>query len=131
MEINNSAFARSIKKVNQHTSVKNRFSISLALGSIGKLIALFISTLFTSFITLFFIVSYRSFNDSIAQTYANKNYKYSMKLVTPTNQGGNIQTYYVEPNGTYYINNMLYVPVGNVAEGYTYLSSYHYSSLKN
>ena len=124
MEINNSAFARSIKKLNQHTSIKNRFSISLALGSIGKLIALFISTLFTSFITLFFIVSYRSFNDSITQTYANKNYKYSMKLVTPTNQGGNVQTYYIEPNGTYDISNMLYVPVGNVAEGYTYLSSY-------
>lgn len=124
MEINNTVFARSVKKLNERTSVKNRFSICLALGSIGKLIALFISTLFTSFITLFFIVSYRSFNDSITQTYANKNYKYSMKLVTPTNQGGNIQAYQLEPNGTYDINNMLYVPVGNVAEGYTYLSSY-------
>lgn len=124
MEINNSAFARTIKKLNNHTSVKNRFSISLALGSIGKLIALFISTLFTSFITLFFIISYRSFNDSIDKTYSNKNYKYSMKLFTLTNQGGDIQTYYAEPNGTYDINNMLYVPVGNVAEGYTYLSSY-------
>ena len=124
MEVNKSSFANVVRKMNSNTSVKNKFSISLALGSIGKLLALFISTLFTSFITLFFVTSYRTFDNSISRTYSHKNYKYSIQLLTPTTQGGEIQTYYLEPNGNYDIQNMLYVPVGNVAEGYTYLSNY-------
>ena len=124
MEVNESAFARSIYKLNSRTSVKNKFSVSLAMGSIGKLIALFISALFTACITLFFVVSYKAFDKSIDQSYKNKNFEYMVTYKTPTIEGGQIQTLDVKPNGTLDVNNMLYVPVGDTNEGYTYLSNY-------
>lgn len=131
MEVNESYFASSINKLASRTSVKNKFSISLALGSIGKLIALFISALFTAGVTLFFVASYKSFNRSINRTYANKTYKYIISYTTPTIEGNQMQTYYIYPGGANYldniannIQNMLYVPVGDPSEGYIYYSDY-------
>ncbi|WP_022935071.1 ABC transporter permease [Mesomycoplasma moatsii] len=131
MEVNESHFANSINKLVSRTSVKNKFSISLALGSIGKLIALFISALFTAGVTLFFVTSYKAFDKSINRTYANKTYKYIISYTTPTVEGNQMQIYYIYPGGANNldniannIQNMLYVPVGDPAEGYVYYSDY-------
>ncbi|MBD5423281.1 MAG: ABC transporter permease [Mycoplasma sp.] len=122
MEVNQTSFANNVRKLASHISVKNRFSVSLALGSIGKLIALFISTLLTSVVTLFFIISYKGFDNSVQWTYKDKNYKYLIKYNTPTVEGGEIQAY--NANSVIDFNNILYVPVGDAAEGYVYLSNY-------
>lgn len=126
MEVNNSTFANQVKKLNAKTSVKNKFSIALALGSIGKLIALFISALFTAGVTLFFVVQFGSFNKSISKSYANKDYKYLITYTTPTFEGGELTTYYIKPGGANNVDvmNTLYVPVGDSAEGYVYFADY-------
>lgn len=126
MEVNNSIFANKVNNLVSKTSVKNKFSVALALGSIGKLIALFISALFTSFVTLFFVVQFNSFNKSINYTFENKNYKYLINYTTPTIEGGNVKTYYPNLNGEENIDfyNTLYVPVGAPEEGYVYYANY-------
>lgn len=126
MEVNNSIFANKVNKLVSKTSVKNKFSVALALSSIGKLIALFISALFTSFITLFFVVQFNSFNKSINYTFENKNYKYFINYQTPTMEGGEVKTYYPYSTEAENIdfNNTLYVPVGAPEEGYVYYADY-------
>ncbi len=136
MEVNQTKFAKGINTLVSKTSVKNKFSISLALGSIGKLIALFISALFTAGVTLFFIASFNSFNKSIDKTYVNRNYKYMLNYVTPTYEGKNVQTFYINPSVANSIDvaNMLYVPVGDPSEGYVYYADYFkpgYNSIIN
>lgn len=129
MEVNNNIFAKKIKKIASKISLKNRFSLSLALGSIGKLIALFISATFTAGVSLFFIVSFNTFNKTIDKTFSNKNYNYSILFNTPTIEGGELTTFYISNSAANDINNInfdnvLYVPVGDVQEGYTYLANY-------
>lgn len=128
MEVVENAVATQIHKRIKNTSIKNKYSISLALGSISKLIALFISSLFTAGVILFFITSNKTFENSVYKTYKNRNYTYLMTYNTPTIEAGNIQTFVIspnDPNETYnFINNSLYVPVGDSLEGSTYLSNY-------
>ena len=123
MEVNKSRFATNVRKLTSSASIQNKFSISLMLGSIGKLLAFFISTLFTVGVTLFFIVTFGSFKNSINKSYLNKKYNYSIQYVSPTIEGGQIETYILE-NNTIDVNNMLYVPVGSPEEGYVYNSNY-------
>ena len=124
MEVNDTRFAHGVRKLASKTSVKNKFSISLALGSIGKLIALFISSIFTAGVVTFFVSIFRTFNDSIDKTYKNRNFTYQITYQTPTKEGGEVQQYVIGPNSGFDISNMLYVPVGSPSEGYTYLSNY-------
>ena len=124
MEVNKSAFANNVRKLTSSATIQNKFSISLVLGSLGKLLAFFISTLFTVGVTLFFIVTFGSFKNSINKSYLNKNYNYSIQYVSPTIEGGQIETYVLDNNNLIDVNNMLYVPVGSPEEGYVYNSNY-------
>lgn len=122
-----------IRSWTKNTSVKNKFSVSLAMGSIGKLLALLISTTFASSLTLFYAVTFNGFNNSINKTYKNKNYHYQMKYLSPSIESTNIKTFNIDSKNID-INNMLYVPVGDPGEGHTYLSDYFkpgYSSIFN
>lgn len=124
MEVNKSAFANNVRKLTSSATIQNKFSISLVLGSLGKLFAFFISTLFTVGVTLFFIVTFGSFKNSTNKSYLNKNYNYSIQYISPTIEGGNIQTYNLDNLNENGVNNMLYVPVGLPEEGYVYKSDY-------
>lgn len=128
LEVNDSKTSKKIKTMVQRTSIKNKFSISLSLSSIGKLLALFISVVITSCVTLFSVANYRIFNKSIDKTYQNRNYSYKTDLISPTIEGGDYANVFMEQNinqfNKYEIDNMLYVPIGVPEEGYTYIGSY-------
>lgn len=121
--VQSNSVTSNIRNWTKNTSVKNKFSVSLAMGSIGKLFALLISTTFASCLTLFYVATFNGFNNSINKTYKNKNYQYQMKYLSPSVESAGIKTFNVDSKNID-INSMLYVPVGDPGEGHTYLANY-------
>ena len=125
LEVNDSKAAKVITKSVSNQNIKNKFSVSLALGSIGKLSALFISILITSTITLFSSALFNVFNKAINKTYENRDYAYKTDLITPTIEGGEYTNLDFKNNKNIeQIDQMLYVPSGLPEESFTYLSNY-------
>lgn len=135
LEISDTRISRKIKELVQKTSIKNKFSVSLALNSIGKLIALFVSVSITATIALFSISTYQVFKNSLEKTHKNRNFAYKTDFITPTIESGNYAEVRINQdlnnekvtsfdNSSFLIDNMLYVPIGIAEEGYTYLSDY-------
>ncbi|MGL5205597.1 MAG: ABC transporter permease [Metamycoplasmataceae bacterium] len=118
-QLNNSKVAGTIQKKFQSTNIKSKFTLSLTLNSIWKLISLLVSLVFTVTIMSFSFASQNAFGNAVTKTYKNRNYNYKIDLITPTLEGGAITTLDKQD-----INNLLYVPVGNPNEGATYLADY-------
>ncbi|MGL5590590.1 MAG: ABC transporter permease [Metamycoplasmataceae bacterium] len=118
-QLNNSRTAVAIQKKFQSTNIKSKFTLSLSLNSIWKLLSLLVSFVFTVTIMSFSFASQNAFGNAVTKTYENRNYNYKIDLITPTLEGGAITTLDKQD-----INNLLYVPVGNPNEGATYLADY-------
>ena len=135
LEVNDSKSAKVISSVVARKNIKRKFSVSLALSSVGKLAALFISILITSTITLFSTALFNVFNRAINKTYVNRDYAYKTDLISPTNEGGKYSDVtFVQNTDVAKLDQMLYVPSGLPEEGYSYLSNYFkpgYNSIIN
>lgn len=118
-QLNNSKSAEIIKSKFKSKNIKSKFTLSLSLNSIWKLISLFVSLLFTVTIISFSIASNNAFGYAIDKTYHNRNYNFKIDLTTPTLEGGSLSTLDKQS-----LENLLYVPIGNPNEGATYLGDY-------
>lgn len=110
-EVNTSRFAQKIGKTFMKTGVTTKFSISLVVNSIWKLVSLIVSIVLVQFILIFSLSSQNIFNNAINKTYENRHYNYKVNLFTPTREGGPIVPY--DPKN---VANSLYVPSGDVGE---------------
>ncbi|MGL5617504.1 MAG: FtsX-like permease family protein [Metamycoplasmataceae bacterium] len=118
-QLNNSRAAGAIQKKFHSSNIKSKFTLSLTLNSIWKLLSLLLSLIFTVTIMSFSFASQNAFGNAVTKTYKNRNYNYKIDLITPTLEGGSITTL-----GKQDIHNLLYVPVGNPNEATTYLADY-------
>ncbi|MGL5733036.1 MAG: ABC transporter permease [Metamycoplasmataceae bacterium] len=118
-QLNNSRVAGAIQKKFHSSNIKSKFTLSLTLNSIWKLLSLLVSLVFTVTIMSFSFASQNAFGNAVTKTYKNRNYNYKIDLITPTLEGGSITTLDKQD-----IHNLLYVPVGNPNEGATYLADY-------
>ncbi len=118
-QLNNSKIAEVIKDKHHSKNIKSKFTLSLSLNSVWKLIALLISLLLTVTIMSFSLASQNAFGNAVNKTYKNRKYDFKIDLITPTLEGGAITTLDKQD-----IANLLYVPIGNPNEGSTYLSTY-------
>ncbi|WP_027334230.1 ABC transporter permease [Mycoplasma elephantis] len=100
-------------------NIKNKFSLSLILNSIGKLISFMFSILLTTIVCAFSIVSIGKFESITKDTYSNRYYNYKIDLGTPTLEGGVYRTY-----GSQDLGNSIYVPSGTSNEIETPLYNY-------
>ena len=125
LEINDTRGAKLITNSLSRANIKQKFSISLALSSIGKLSALFIAVLMSAAITLFATTIFNVFNKAVNQTYAHRRFAYKTDLISPTIEGGQYANVELDPNPDgQKIDQMLYVPSGLPEEAYTYLEDY-------
>lgn len=99
--------------------VKTKFIASLGINSFWKLIVLMISTILTSFAMIFSISSFGVLDKSVDSTYANRNYKYKLNLLTPTTEGGGFNTYSKDD-----LENLLYTPIGDSSEAQSWKSNF-------
>lgn len=118
-ELNNSKVAEVIKSKFHSRNIKSKFTLSLSLNSIWKLISLLVSLLLTVTIMCFSFASKNAFGNAVDRTYQNRKYNFKIDLITPTLEGGAITTFDKQD-----INNLLYVPIGNPNEGALYLADY-------
>ncbi len=118
-QLNNSKTAEVIKGKFHSKNIKSKFTLSLSLNSIWKLISLLVSLLLTVTIMSFSLASQNAFGNAVNKTYKNRKYDFKIELITPTLEGGAITTFDKQSVG-----NLLYVPIGNPNEGSTYLSNY-------
>ncbi|WP_029513444.1 ABC transporter permease [Mycoplasmopsis primatum] len=93
-------------------NIKKRFSFTLAYNGFWKLTSFGASVLLTSVATMFGLASHNTFNNTIDKTYENRNYKFKVDLVSPTEEGGYYSTYSLND-----LKNLIYTPIGNLAEG--------------
>ncbi|WP_036438055.1 ABC transporter permease [Mycoplasmopsis gallinarum] len=105
-KINNFIYSKS-KKLN----IKQKFTLVLILNGVWKLLSFMVSILLVSITSLFGFASIKAFPKTIKNTFDNRHYQFKMDLKTPTLEGGIYKTY--SPN---YLNNSLYVPLGNQSE---------------
>ena len=125
LEVNDTKVAKVITNTFSKRNIKHRFSLSLALSSVGKLFALFIAVLMTASVALFSTSLLNVFNKAIDKTYQNRDYAYKTDLISPTVEGGKYTDLKLANNSDVQeINQMLYVPSGMPEEGYTYLNDY-------
>ncbi|MDK2819694.1 MAG: ABC transporter permease [Mycoplasmataceae bacterium] len=118
-QLNHSKSAEIIKSKFKSKNIKSKFTLSLSLNSIWKLISLFVSLLFTVTIISFSIASNNAFGHAIHKTYQNRKYNFKIDLTTPTLEGGSLSILDKQS-----LEDLLYVPIGNPNEGATYLGDY-------
>ncbi|MGL6125100.1 MAG: ABC transporter permease [Metamycoplasmataceae bacterium] len=118
-QLNNSLIAGKIQQKFSSVNIKSKFTLSLSLNSIWKLIALLLSLVFTVTIMSFSLATQNAFGNAVDRTYKNRKYNYKIDLITPTLEGGAITTFDKQD-----IHNLLYVPIGNPNEGAIYLADY-------
>ncbi|AJR12170.1 Uncharacterized ABC transporter permease MG468 homolog [Mesomycoplasma dispar] len=110
-EVNTSKFAQKVAKLFWKSKIVNKFSISLVINSIWKIISLVIAIVVVQFILIFSLSSYNIFQNTINKTYENRHYSYKLNLFSPTKEGGPLVPYNAKS-----LNKNLYVPVGGTAE---------------
>ncbi|MGL5438679.1 MAG: ABC transporter permease [Metamycoplasmataceae bacterium] len=123
-ELNKSKSGEKIKKSVKHTSIKNKFSVSLSINSAMKLFSLLICLIASSSISIFSIASSGGFDKSTDLTYKNRKYKYKIDLTSPTKESGLYSKIELGDEKNTNINNLLFVPTGNPNEGNTYIADY-------
>ncbi|MGL4183877.1 MAG: FtsX-like permease family protein [Metamycoplasmataceae bacterium] len=123
-ELNKSKTGEKIKKSIKHTSIKNKFSVSLSINSAMKLFSLLICLIASSSISIFSIASNGGFDKSTNLTYKNRKYKYKIDLTSPTMESGLYSKIELNDEQKTNINNLLFVPTGNPNEGNTYIADY-------
>ncbi|NYN92072.1 ABC transporter permease [Mesomycoplasma hyopneumoniae] len=110
-EINTSKFAQKVAKLFWKSKIVNKFSISLVINSIWKIISLIIAIVIVQFVLIFSLSSYNIFQNSIKKTYQNRHYAYKINLFSPTKEGGPLVVYNAKDLGK-----NLYVPAGENTE---------------
>ncbi|MGL5246102.1 MAG: ABC transporter permease [Mycoplasmoidaceae bacterium] len=76
------------KKIFNNSNPLNKFRFSLAYHSISKLLLLSIMTSLVMTSLIFASSTYGKFDDAKASTFGSKQYKYDLKLFSPTNVSG-------------------------------------------
>lgn len=110
-EINTSKFAQKVAKVFWKSEIVNKFSISLLINSIWKIISLALAIVVVQFVLIFSLSSYNIFQNTLNKTYQNRHYTYKINLFTPTKEGGPHVIYNAKD-----LNKNLYVPAGITTE---------------
>ncbi|MBG0730706.1 ABC transporter permease [Mycoplasma sp. 'Moose RK'] len=110
-EVNSSKFAQKIGKVFWKTGIINKFSISLVINSIWKIISLIVAIVVLQFILIFSLSSHNIFQNTIKNTYENRHYNYKLNLYSPTKEGGPLVPFDAKK-----IEKNLYVPLGEGSE---------------
>ncbi|UUD36889.1 Uncharacterized ABC transporter permease MG468 homolog [Mycoplasmopsis californica] len=118
---NDLAFVKTQTKISKASkfNIKQKFSISLILNSLGKLFAFMFSILLTTIVSAFSIVSIGKFESITKETYRNRYYNYKIDMETPTIEGGIYRTY-----GSHELENLIYTPTGTSNEIETTLYNY-------
>ncbi|MBN4084070.1 ABC transporter permease [Mycoplasma sp. CSL10166] len=124
VELNTGEFYKKYISLFKGRSVKTKFGASLVLNSFWKLTSFGISVVLASITTTFGFATFGVFEKSIQDTYKNRSYNYKFDLVSPTDQGGPINT--IDPQN---IGNNIYVPVGDVKEISSYNADYFKSGV--
>lgn len=118
-QLNNSKIAGTIQKKFHSRNIKSKFTLSLSLNSIWKLLSLLVSLILTVTIMNFSLASNNAFGNAVDRTYKNRKYNFKIDLITPTLEGGAITTFDKQD-----VQNLLYVPIGNPNEAAVYLADY-------
>ena len=125
LEVNDTISAKKIQQSIRRANIKTKYSVALSLSSIGKLSALFLTTVVASTITLFSTTLFNVFNKTINETYDNREFSFKTDLVSPTIEGGKYSDLKLINNQQQVnMDQMLYVPIGILEEGYTYKKNY-------
>ncbi|MBN3534488.1 ABC transporter permease [Mycoplasma procyoni] len=118
-EISVGKVSQTITSAFRKRNIKTKFGISLTINSFWKLMSLMISTVLTTFISLFSIASNGIFESTVNTTYKNRKYKYKLDLITPTKEGGAYSKFSKDE-----LQNLLYVPLGEASESNLENNSY-------
>lgn len=107
------------KKFINKKNVKKRFSFTLAYSGFWKLASFGGSVLLTSIATMFGLANYKTFNNTINDTYKNRDYRFKIDLESPTTEG----KYYSLYNPSE-LKDLIYTPIGSLNEGNRETSDY-------
>ncbi|QKT05733.1 ABC transporter permease [Mycoplasma sp. OR1901] len=119
VELNTGEFYKKYISLFKGRSVKTKFGASLVINSFWKLLSFGVSVVLASITTTFGFATFGVFEKSIQNTYKNRSYNYKFDLLSPTDQGGPINS--IDPQN---IGNNIYVPVGDVKEINSYNADY-------
>ncbi|VEU59453.1 ABC transporter permease [Mesomycoplasma neurolyticum] len=118
-DINIGTVSQKANLIFRNSGLKTKFVGSLTINSFWKLFSLMISVILASFISIFSISSYKIFDKAIQSTYEHRKYNYKLDLETPTNEGGQYNTFSQSE-----LQNILYSPIGIIEEANQNSSGY-------
>ncbi len=131
---NPNIIAKAAKASANRFNVIIRYRIAVAFNSLWKLLVLVIMTALTLSTLVFTISINGKFSDAVTTTDNSRNYSYAIKLITPTNAGGQYipLKYGTDENGNYvYSGKTGFSVAGNDDRDNDYLQSIYYGASKS